>query len=139
MFSRQLVRQKMLYKLAFKNSLAVRPSAIRYFSSGVNNVENDTETIVEDQDYYTPTRKINIEKGTFTFFDNQNHNKEQMAAPYEVKETVIKNGIGMIVTCIVDSAMFPMSFVPTTLFALNMCYRVVNYMSKAVDHVDLMN
>ena len=44
----------------------------------------------------------------------------------------------MIVTLVLEANMISMFYIPTTFFAFNMFYRVANYMTKAIDHVDLL-
>ena len=80
-----------------------RPGSIRYFTTGVKDVEDNTETIIEEQDYYTPTKTINIDKGSFTVFDNDFAKDRKYVAPYEIKETVAKNSIGIIATLYIEN------------------------------------
>lgn len=112
----------------------------RSFSGSIKQTSTDSETIVEQDNLYTPTKTIDISKGTFLVFDNRNTNGWYYGMPYDVKETIVKNSIGIIVTYLIESgAIFPMLYIPTTFFAINMAYRVSSFMSKAVDHVELLN
>ncbi len=138
--NRILLRAGMQYRGPATRVFApFRPAFSRYFSTGINSSANDSETIIEDQHFYSPSKNIDISKGSFTVFDNTKLSKGQHVAPYEVKETIIKNSIGVFVTMIIDNAFFPMYFVPTTFFALNMVYRASQYMTRAVNQVSLQS
>ena len=139
MFSRQLFRPKLAYMMMTKNRMLVRPPIMRFFSTGAKAVSGHSETIIENTEFYTPSKSIDIEKGHFTVFDNKNIPTEMQGAPYEVKETVIKNSIGIITTFVIEGMVIPMMYIPSALFALNMFYQVSSLMSRAVDQVELMN
>ena len=135
MLSKQLFsKHRLLVQSISKFSMPYRS-----FASTVKTTDPNSETIVEQDDKYTPTKTIDVAKGTFLVFDNRK-TSGNYGMPYEVKEAIVKNSIGILVTYMIESGgIFPMFYVPTTLFALNMAYRVAGYMSKAVDHMELLN
>mmetsp|Transcript_8064 Transcript_8064/g.9149 ORF Transcript_8064/g.9149 Transcript_8064/m.9149 type:complete len:141 (+) Transcript_8064:24-446(+) len=140
MFSKRLFARSMYLQKAYSASLSrcFAPLGARAFSANLN-ASSGSETVIEQQNFYTPTKAIDVEKGSFTVFDNTFHADWKFGAPYEVKETVLKNSIGIIVTLTLENGIMNMFFVPTTLFALRMFYMVAHYMSRAVNHIELLN
>ena len=141
MFSKRLFfKSKALAKLYTNKSVNVlRPSSVRWFTSNVKGMDEHSETVIEDHNFYSPVKEIKIGQGTLTVFDNTKVGDEHYIAPYEIKETVLKNSIGIVVTFMLELTMMPMYYIPTTLFATNMFYRVCLYMAKAVDQVVLLS
>ncbi|CAI2380689.1 unnamed protein product [Moneuplotes crassus] len=121
-----------------RNFTSMRPAFYRYFSTGIKGVSGNSETIIEDQYFYNPTKSIDIRGGTFTVFDNTKASEGQYVSPYEVKETITKNTIGIIVSMVIEHSLIPMYFIPSTYFAINMLYRVSQYMTRAVNQVVLL-
>ena len=111
----------------------------RPFSTNIRGTQGEGETIIDDHNYYVPTKAIDISKGTFTVFNNKDVSAGLYTAPYEVKETMIKNSIGAVVMMVMENCFWTMYYIPPTLFALNMLYQVSSYMTRAVDKMVLLN
>ena len=141
MFSKRIfMKTKYLQRaLQWRLSNPILNTYSRLFATNVRVASGQGETIVEQQNMYTPSKAIDIDKGTFVVFDNTFTSAWKTGAPYEIKETVWKNSIGIIVTLIIENGVFVMNFIPTTLFALNMFYRVASFMTRAVNHMELLN
>ena len=141
MFANRLLLKASLYNRQpiTRAFTSLRPAFSRYFSTGVRGTSGDSETIIEDQNYYSPTKTIDIGKGTFTVFDNTKVSKDQLVSPYEIKETALKNSLGIIVSMVIENSLIPMYYIPSTFFAINMLYRVSQYMTRAVNQVVLLN
>ena len=133
MFSKQVFMKQRAMQAIFKQTSLVNKLA--YFST----TNAGAETVVNEQDFYSPTKEVNIAKGTYVIFDNKLKGGWKYGAPYEVKETVLKNSLGVIVTSVIEHNLLPMMYIPTTYFALNMLYRVASYMTRAIDHLELLN
>ena len=141
MFGKRLfLKSKLLQKVYHRGlSIPLSPAYTRLFASSVKVTSGKGETVIEQQNLYTPTKSINIEKGTFVIFDNTFTSSWKAGAPYEVKETVWKNSIAIIITLCLENGVMNMFFLPTTFFALNMFYRVSSFMTKAINHMELLN
>ena len=131
MFSKQLL---MRHKLA-QNLYRSRPLISRF---GFCTKVPDSETVISEQDYYTPAKTIEMSNGKFLVFDNKTKGHWKYGAPYEVKETVVKNSIGIIAFYFIELHVAFMFYMPTAFFTLQMAYRVTNYMSRAVDYMELL-
>ena len=137
--SKLLFRTRCFSRIAtHKASWAFRPMAIRSFSTNIRGTEGESETIIDDHNYYSPTKTIDISSGSFTVFDNKEIGAGLLVSPYEVKETITKNSIGAIFSVIIENCLISMSYIPTTFFAINMFYQVASYMTRAVDQMVLL-
>ena len=139
MFATRLFLKTKLYTnpSSFRILNSFKPLIARPFATNIKGL--DSQTIVEDEHYYTPSKTIDLETGKFLVFDNKDVKRSQYIAPYEVKETMVKNSIGVIVSFVVESNLIPLYYIPSAYFALNMVYRVCQYMTRAVDQMTLLS
>ena len=134
MFSRTI---RAIQRTPHKNVLRLyRSNWFRYFSSTTSSA---TETIVDEQNLYTPAKDVDVSEGWITVFNNNKNRHELYKSPYEIKETVMKNSIGMICMSTFEAMGYCMYFVPTTLFALRMMYMIHHFMSRSINKMKVLD
>ena len=84
---------------------------------------------------YTPVRPIQYTKGTYIVFDQPK--KTVLQVPYEIKETGVRNTIGLIVSEIASYMFLKLSPL-STIFVANFAIQVLWRMSKAIMKVELL-
>ena len=117
--------------LAQRNPMAAR----RLFSSAAPSSSYES---FDDNIFYTPVRKVNFVNGRSTIF----HQPQNLATsvPWEVKETTVKNSLGVIGMVVIDYLFAPgtgLYTVGALTFGLNWIYRVYGYMGNAINRIDL--
>ena len=90
----------------------------------------------DDNIFYTPVRKPTFSNGRTTIFHNTAN-----PVPWEVKETTVKNFLGVFGMVIIDYLFHPGASVytiGTLTFGLNWIYRLYGYMGHAITRIDLL-
>ena len=96
----------------------------------------------EDITYYTPVRKVDFSSGRSVIFHEDNVKGEFRYVPYEVKESTLKNFLGVFGMNVIDYFFHPGIFVYSIGcigFAVNWIYRVYSYMGYAITKIELHN
>lgn len=94
----------------------------------------------DDNIFYTPVRPVKFQSGKSQVFAQNTSPSTPRYVPYEIKETTIKNFLGVMGTVIFDYLIAPGSgyyTVGALAFGLNWFYRVYGYMGSAITHIDL--
>lgn len=94
----------------------------------------------DDNIFYTPVRPVNFSNGRTTVFHQPTSPTEARYVPYEIKETTIKNFLGVFGFVIVDYLFMPGSSLYTygaITMGLNWLYQVYGYMGNAITRIDL--
>lgn len=125
-----------LHVYSRRSSALMRPSvgAMRLYSSTAS-YEAFDENI-----FYTPIRPVRFENGRCTVFHQQTSPNEARFVPWELKETTVKNFLGVWGFVIVDYLFMPGSGLYTwgaAGFGLNWIYRLWGYMGHAITRIDL--
>ncbi len=84
---------------------------------------------------YTLTRPIEYTKGMYVVFQQNLEGVRQM--PHEIKETAVKNTLGVATFGLLSFA-HPILSVPIPFFVLNMFIRSLRYMLRAVNKIELL-
>jgi len=111
-----------------------RAAARRLYSTSASSYES-----FDDNIFYTPVRKPNFTNGKSTIF----HQGEASAlsVPYEIKETTIKNFLGVGGMVAIDYLFFAgagsIYSIGTFALGLNWIYKVYGYMGNAITRIDL--
>lgn len=94
----------------------------------------------DDNIFYTPVRPVAFKNGKAAVFAQETSPNTPRYVPYEVKETTIKNFMGVMGVVIFDYLFAPGAgyyTVGALSFGLNWIYRVYGYMGNAITHIDL--
>lgn len=92
----------------------------------------------DDNIFYTPVRKPTFANGRSTIFHQGD--SPALSVPYEIKETTLKNFLGVGGMAVLDYLFFPGSSlysIGAFTFGLNWLYRVYGYMGHAITRIDL--
>ena len=127
-----------LYSARIKSSVIVRSAAHRrlYSTATASSYES-----FDDNIFYTPVRKVNFENGRAVIFNQSTSPSEVRYVPWEVKETTIKNFMGVMGFVIFDYLFAPGAAVYTlgaASFGLNWMYRVYGYLGNAIVRIELL-
>ena len=109
--------------------------SVRLFSSSTGAAAYES---FDDNIFYTPVRKAQFQNGVTTIYHQDP--KSIRYVPWEVKETTIKNVLGVAGMVIIDYLFAPGATFYTlgaASFGLNWMYRVYGYMGNAITHIDL--
>lgn len=101
---------------------------------------DDEYSVFEEQAFYTPTRKVDFSSGRATIFYQDVTPNKMRYVPYEVKESTIKNWLGVVMMGALHYLLSPSPYLYTfgsAIFSINWVYTVYSYMSNAVSRVDL--
>ena len=111
-----------------------RAAARRLYSTSAASYES-----FDDNIFYTPVRKPTFTNGRTTIF----HQADTAATsvPYEIKETTLKNFLGVGGMVVVDYLFFAgagsIYSIGAFTFGLNWIYRVYGYLGHAITRIDL--
>ena len=121
------------------SSLLFRATLTRSFSTTAagGNYESFDENI-----FYTPVRRVAFTNGRANIFNNLAQSPNKLSyVPWEVKETTVKNFLGVIGMNIIDYLFHPYApiyMVGAAYFGLNWMYRVYGYLGHAIEKIDLL-
>ncbi len=94
-----------------------------------------------DEDiYYTPIRKVNFVDGKSTIFHQDTSPNQIKFVPWEIKETTLKNFLGVFGFVALDYLFHPGALIysiGTMSFGFNWIYRVYSYLGYAITKIDL--
>ena len=128
----------MISKLHLQRSTLLRTQA-RLFSTASSGANYEA---FDENIFYSPVRKVSFSNGRATIFNNQAASPNKLSfVPWEVKETTVKNFLGVIGMNILDYLFHPYGsiyMVGTAYFGLNWMYRVYGYLGHAIERIDLL-
>jgi hypothetical protein len=113
--------------------------AARLYSSAAAQGGSQYESF-DDNIFYTPVRKINFQNGRSVIFSQDSTPGKLRYVPWEVKETTLKNFLGVIGFSIIDYLFHPSAAlysIGAFSFGLNWIYRVYQYMGHAITKIEL--
>ena len=127
-----------LYSARVKSSIIVRSAAQRRLYSTAS--ASSSYESFDDNIFYTPIRKVNFESGRAIIYNQTSNPGEVRYVPWEVKETTIKNFMGVMGFVILDYLFAPVKAVYTLgamSFGLNWMYRVYGYLGNAIVKIEV--
>ena len=128
-----MIAQKRLLALAQRSPMTAR----RLYSTASQQSQYET---FDDNIFYTPVRRVDFSNGKSTIFHLSASPSQLRSVPWEVKETTVKNFLGVFGMVIVDYLFAPGAGFYTAgalTFGLNWMYRVYSYMGNAITRIDL--
>lgn len=129
-----MIASKRLLALAQRS-----PMTARRLYSTASQSSQQYETF-DDNIFYTPVRRVDFSNGKSTIFHQTTSPSQFRSVPWEVKETTVKNFLGVFGMVIVDYLFAPgagLYTVGALTFGLNWMYRVYGYMGHAITRIDL--
>ncbi len=129
----------MISKLPRVTNFSLIAPRLRFFTTAATGGNYES---FDDNIFYSPLRKISFVDGKSTIFNQEAPTPHKLKyVPWEVKETTVKNFLGVVGFGIFDYLFHPGASIYTIgAFSLgvNWMYRVYGYMGNAIVKIELL-